>query len=371
MQVHIDVQQAQEAVNNIQHMARGVADECRRMLKNVKHVCGDMQTEMGDSVRKVTVKVERDISHLREEMQKLDNYMRELAGYIEQYSRCAYDGFGDRTYANVDTDELVQYNRSVGSFLESVDSFRYNAEETASRNAELLEKGANRLVSMTSECRTTLRYLRDKIQRAQARVNELESKLRQLNKRFNELQEQIKHYQSLAQQARARAAAVVIPPYRSRTVTNSDGSTHTEDNQAEIDAALARKTQYLNEAAKHEQMAARLMQEAEQVRREIEAVERELARVKDLLANMQETREALEDQVAEMDNARETLKESRSDIQSAREHYRENCYRMQEKGKYASTNLQDAERALGGYEAEGLPLPQLESIWDAVFGGFT
>jgi len=371
MQVHIDVEQAQAAVYNIQHMARRVADKCGHMLEKVKFISGGMQTEMGDSVRKEAVKVERNLSHLRDEMQALDTYMRELAEYIEKYGRCAYNGIGSLTYANVDTDDLVQYSHNADEFVQDVGGFRSTAEETAARNVELLERGAGRLERKIGECNTTLRYLKDKVLRAQAKIKELQSKLRQLQTQLKSLKEQIRHYQALAAKARANAAAVVIPSYRSRTVTNSDGSTHTEDNSTEIAAARERKAQYLREAEEYERKAARLIQEANRVEQEIRAVETELTQVINLLNNMLVTKAELEAHINEMSSSRQLLRDSLNDIQRVLTTYRENCCSMQEKGDHASSKLHDAEHALGGYAESGLQQPHLESVFDTILEIFT
>lgn len=327
------------------------------LLKKVRNIGRGMQTQMSDTVRTETKKVEDDLSNLRKEMLKLDAYMKELSSYIAEYNRCGYGGAALSSYhADVDTRDITLYLEYTRTVASSVTSFRYAFEEDYKRIASELDGAMYRLDDNHAQCGGALSSLHDKIYSAEHRLEECKTKLAGLERRLRDLQERIRAALERARAARANAAAIHIPPYWSWT--DDDGKVH--DNSAERAAAINAKNRYLAEAARHEAEAARLQNEANQVMREIEEVRARIVYLQNLLTQMRATDAELRAHLNELSRCRGLLYKCRESLKSIRESCMSQCYALNHECANAESNLVQAISSLNNYENTVLSGPQLQ-----------
>ena len=331
--------------------------DSEELLKKVRNIGRGMQTQMSDTVRNETKKVEEDLGNLQKEMLKLEAYMKELSSYIAEYNRCGYAGSVHSSYhADVDTRDIYTYLDSTRTVAGSVTSFRYAFDEDYKNITSQIDGAMYRLDDNHAQCGGALSSLHDKIYSAEHRLQECQSKLAAREKRKHDLETRIKAELERARAARANAAAVYVPPYRSWT--DDDGRVH--DNSAERAAAINTKNRYLAEAARHEAEASRLQSELNQVLREIQEVRERIAYLQNLLAQMRATDAELRAHLSELEKSRSALYKCRESLKSIHGDCMSQCYALSNECSNAENNLTQAISALNKYENTVLSGPLLQ-----------
>lgn len=357
---NINTRVASEQVEEINRAAVRVMVACNKMHENLRITVAEMQTGMGDTVRRTADEADRQISQLSREMKKLQDYMQSLTAHIQKYSQCAYRNASvSRYHANVAEDDIHRYIRYTEEYRASLHRFSTDLQDTCSRLGNEISRAKYMMDEHHSSCQTSMRYLKDKIFAVKGAIERVKANLENKKRELESINQKIQEEMRRADDARRSAAAVVIPPYRSTTYRNSDGSTYTRDNSAEIRQAESRRNSYLAIAEQHMEQVRRLEIEKSRVEEEISRLQSKLNEYCAIKADMENTQAELNAHMGEVQSASEKLGTAKSQMQRVREQGSQTCQTMQSQADGALNNLRSAASSIRAYHNVSLQRPDL------------